>query len=169
MKTGYKIFVIDDDLSGIITDISSNKITFKTTEGFLYTYPKNKIVVEKGLLNHDQLKIPKNINKDINQTIKSKKHTSQSTPKFDLHIEKIIQKHQHLSNSQKLQIQLEEVQRIIIKINRQNKKEFILIHGVGKGKLRQEIVKLLKIKGFTFEEASFLEFGQGALLVKKNT
>jgi len=163
MQIGNKILVVDDDLRGVITKIKADKVTFMSDEGFEYVYAKNKIVVVN--MDVENLFLQGNPRKNIvSNKVVSKKNTSKKPPVFDLHIEKIQPKHHHLSAGQKLQIQLDEAHRIIRKMQLQKQKSFILVHGVGKGVLKKELTKLLKVKKLRFEEASFLDFGHGSAL-----
>ena len=163
MKIGDKIMVIDDDLSGVISKIENSQVHFVTDEGFDYVYSSSKIVVVNPLVEKQFLQgNPRK--KLLSQKAISKKSKSKQLPVFDLHIEKIQVRHKHLSDAQKLQIQLDEVRRIIIKMQRQKQKEFILVHGVGKGVLKNEIIKILKTRKIIFSDASYLHFGQNAAL-----
>ncbi len=163
MQIGDKILVVDDDLRGVITKIEGDKVTFMSDEGFEYVYPKNKIVVVNTDI--ENLFLQGNPRKNIvSNKVVSKKKMAKKPPVFDLHIEKIQPKHQHLSAGQKLQIQLNEANRIVRKMQLQKQKSFILVHGVGKGVLKKELIKLLKTKKLGFEEASFKDFGHGSAL-----
>jgi len=163
MQIGDKIMVIDDDLSGVISKIENSEVHFVTDEGFNYVYHLSKIVVVDSLI--ENLLLQGNPRKKrLSQKAILKKNKSKKMPVFDLHIEKIQVRHKHLSDGQKLQIQLDEVHRIIIKMQRQKQKEFILVHGVGKGVLKNEIIKILKTRKITFSDASYLHFGQNAAL-----
>jgi len=163
MQIGDKILVIDDDLQGIITKIEGQNITFESNEGFLYVYPSNKIVMTNPFV--EGLFLQGKPHKKIlkNKTV-SKKNIGKKPPVFDLHIEKIQAKHQHLSSGQKLQIQLNEARSIIRKMQHQNRKTFVFVHGIGKGVLKTELQKMLKKQKIQFEEASFQDFGHGAAL-----
>ncbi len=163
MKKGDKIAVIDDQLEGIVTAVSNDKIHFETNEGFQYVYPIDKVVVIENSL-QDQLKNQKILPKDRHKTAKKITKTN-ITPVFDLHIEKIQVKHRHLPAALKLEIQIKEVERIIRQIKRSHHKQFILIHGEGKGILRKEIIKILKDKGLQYTDASYQKYGNGAIQV----
>ncbi len=166
MKIGDVIAVIDDDLEGTVTNIIQDEVYFETSEGFSYRYPKKKVVVISQELGAQLYGTPVKSKDFKTSNIRAK--ASEKTPVFDLHIEKILTKHQHLSPGHKLDLQLKEVQNILHKISRQHYKEFVLIHGQGKGVLRHEIEKLLHQKGFAYSDASYRKYGQGAILVLKN-
>ena len=163
MQVGNKIILIDDDLQGVITQIEGESITFESNDGFLYTLSADKMVVTNSQVEEKFLQ--GNPHKVATQTKPvSKKHIGRKIPVFDLHIEKVQVKHQHLSAGQKLQIQLNEANRIIIKMQQQKQQTFILVHGIGKGVLKNELKKLLKKQKIQFDEVSFTKFGQAAAL-----
>ncbi|MBT8218218.1 MAG: Smr/MutS family protein, partial [Bacteroidia bacterium] len=63
---------------------------------------------------------------------------------IDLHIDKLTAHHHNLDKLQKLTIQLESMKRYIDTAKRLRIDHVFLIHGVGKGKLRDEIAKILR-------------------------
>lgn len=63
---------------------------------------------------------------------------------IDLHIEKLIPSHHHLSNTEILQIQISQFKSFLEKAIRLQLDKIYIIHGVGKGVLRTEIEKCLK-------------------------
>lgn len=163
MKIGDKVAVINDDLEGKIIQIMPKEIRFVSRDGFEYVYKKNQlIVIQKSL--EETLKNKHFIPKDL-VSKKRKRNKQTGTPVFDLHIERIQAKHQHLSNGQKLTMQIDEAERIIHKMKIKHQKRFILIHGLGQGVLKLELIKLLKLKGLTYSQASFQKYGEGALEV----
>ena len=162
IQIGDKISVIDDDLEGVVTKVDGDTIQFETTEGFLFNYDARKVVVIGNLL-QENLKKKQAIQKDKPKATPHKK--SVKTPVFDLHIEKIQPKHQHLSAGHKLQIQLDEAQRIIHRHKNKHYKELVLIHGQGKGVLRSKIIELLKKNNLSYIDADYIKYGTGALLV----
>lgn len=76
-------------------------------------------------------------------------------PEFDLHIENLISDHQKLTNNEILSIQLFHFEQYISKAIRLGVDRVFVIHGVGKGKLRNEIatrlVQMDHIKSFKNE------------------
>ncbi len=166
MKIGDFVAHKDQDIKGKIVSIHKNFCTILSDEGFEYSFEKNNLVLIGDLLE----------NALVNQKIKPKesfqkklkKTKSFKIPEFDLHIEKIQPKHKHLSSGQKLQIQLEEVQRVLNRMKPLHHPEIIFIHGHGRSVLKKELQALLKNKGFEFYDASFAKYGGGALRVILN-
>jgi dsDNA-specific endonuclease/ATPase MutS2 len=64
----------------------------------------------------------------------------------DLHIEKITNDYKHLSNFEILTIQLKEFEKWYDLAIVHHQPTLVVIHGVGKGKLREEIHEILKLK-----------------------
>lgn len=65
---------------------------------------------------------------------------------IDLHIEKITDSFKHLSNYEILSIQLDEFEKYYELAVAHKQATLIVIHGVGEGKLRDEIHELLRLK-----------------------
>jgi hypothetical protein len=86
---------------------------------------------------------------------------------IDLHIEKLISKSNELSPSEILYIQLKECQQALDLAHATHQKMLILIHGIGKGKLKSEIHSLLNqtkyIKSYVYEYDP--KYGYGATKV----
>lgn len=84
----------------------------------------------------------------------------------DLHIHELIENTNGLSNFEMLNIQLERVEKELDEAIAKHMKKIIFIHGVGNGRLRQEINSILKnTRGITYQDASFKEYGYGATQV----
>jgi hypothetical protein len=98
---------------------------------------------------------------------KSNKEYLKSLEKeVDLHIEELVENTSGLSNFEMLTIQLERFEKELDEAIATNKKKIIFIHGVGNGRLRQEIAAVLKsTRGITFHDASYKEYGYGATQV----
>ena len=165
IKVGDKVSAIDDNLEGIVEKVENQTVFFITEDGFTMQLPVKKVVVIDVFLD-EKLQEKRFIPKDKTDK-KPAKQTSEKTPVFDLHIEKIQPRHHHLNAGQKLEIQRNEVKRIINRMKRKHYKEFVLIHGKGKGVLRKEIEKILRQSGLSYTDASYREYGNGAVLVIK--
>ncbi len=95
---------------------------------------------------------------------KIKKHIEPPRTIIDLHIEKLIEDWQHLDNFEILQIQLQTFEKYYDLALLHYQPSLIVIHGVGTGRLRNEIHDILKTKK---EVKSFVNqydhrFGYGA-------
>jgi dsDNA-specific endonuclease/ATPase MutS2 len=71
-----------------------------------------------------------------------------------------------MSNHEILSIQMERFEKELDEAIAKGMKKIIFIHGVGNGRLKQEISSILKsTKGITYQDASYKEFGFGATQV----
>ncbi len=95
---------------------------------------------------------------------KVRQHLEPARSVVDLHIEKITDSYKHLSNFEIMTLQLKSFQKFYDLSVAHRQPNLIIIHGVGEGKLRDEIHQILKIKN---EVKSFVNqfnplYGYGA-------
>lgn len=85
-------------------------------------------------------------------------------PELDLHVENLIKDHQKLNNREILEIQLFHFEQYIAKALRMGVERVFIIHGVGKGKLKNEIATRLLQMDFvrTFKNEYHPRYGYGA-------
>ena len=98
---------------------------------------------------------------DLKQSKKSR-----SRGLIDLHIEKLGVSFKGKSNGEIVQIQINKAREFIDQSIIAGKREIILVHGVGNGRLKKEVHKLLRsYYGISFEQADARNYGEGATLV----
>jgi hypothetical protein len=85
----------------------------------------------------------------------------------DLHIEEIVDDHSGLSNGEIINLQITRFEAELEKAIRSNLQRIVFIHGVGNGRLKQEILKKLdrNYPELQYQDASFQEYGFGATMV----
>ncbi|WP_207494119.1 Smr/MutS family protein [Aridibaculum aurantiacum] len=95
---------------------------------------------------------------------KVKQHLEPARSVVDLHIEKFVDSWKHLSNFEIITLQLKEFEKWYDLAVAHRLPSFIVIHGVGKGKLKEEIHDILKTKKDvkTFVNQYDARFGYGA-------
>jgi len=110
-----------------------------------------------------------NFMKEENQRNVSKPHSHRRSDvemEVDIHIEKLVSKHQHLSNSQIVKIQMEHTEQAIKRAFVLGMHRLVIIHGIGNGTLKEEVRKLLKrYSNIRYADASFQKYGNGATVV----
>ncbi len=86
---------------------------------------------------------------------------------IDLHIEELIDSHSNLSSGEIIEIQLARFTTVLDGAIKHKTNNVVFIHGVGNGKLKFELRKLLdtKYKHVRYQDASFKEYGYGATMV----
>ncbi|MES2680439.1 MAG: Smr/MutS family protein [Bacteroidota bacterium] len=127
---------------------------------------RDKIETELSLIDIAKLKSVKEFKSASRVSKSSKEHLKSLEKEVDLHIEELIDKPAGLSNFEILNIQLEKFEKELDEAINKSMKKIIFIHGVGNGRLKQEIISRLKtIRGVTFQDASYKDFGYGATQV----
>jgi len=85
----------------------------------------------------------------------------------DLHFDRLVQYPKNYQPFQKLNIQLNEARKNLEKAKRSGIKRVILIHGVGQGRLKEEVHSMLeRMDHLQFYDASYARFGRGATEVE---
>lgn len=133
---------------------------------------KDEFIVSQNIgqdLSAEDINRLKNI-KEFKTSVKASKSHKEQQKKLekevDLHIEELVDNLSGLSNHEMLSIQLEKVEKELDIAMTQGIKKIIFIHGVGNGRLKMEIQNILKsIKGVSFQDASYKEYGFGATQV----
>jgi len=110
------------------------------------SYPLFETYPDKAEDNHIAIDVLRNAGYKVYDVSKIKQNIQAARSVIDLHIEKIMDQHSHLSNAEILQFQLEEFEKWLELAQLNNLSSMVIIHGVGKGKLKAEIHDLLKVK-----------------------
>ena len=165
-KVGDTVSFLDEPGSGTITAVAGEHITVEDEFGFENEYLAHSLILKKTL-NFEIEHVPQ---KDSVSRKGNQQNLSFSKPNFlecDLHFGKLVDFPKNYGSYQKLQIQLREAEKTLEKAKRAGIKKVILIHGVGQGRLKEEVHSLLERKDkITFYDASFAEYGKGATEVE---
>ncbi len=150
-KKGYA-FQLDQDIPTAVSVIKADNIPEIDTEALaaaMLQSPNEKILTNKIVL-----PTPKII----------------STPpkEVDLHIETLTQDYANMNSAEMLQLQLNTFEKHLENAYASGMQSLIFIHGVGNGRLRQEIHKKLSKTSFIkfFKDARKEKFGYGATEVQ---
>ncbi len=125
-------------------------------------------VIEKELRPEDieKIKSLKEFKSRAKISKSTREHLKSLEKEIDLHIHELIENTNGLSNFEMLNIQLETVERELDAAIQKHMKKLVFIHGVGNGRLKQELLSILKsTKGISYHDASFKEYGYGATQV----
>lgn len=174
-KVGDKVEYIDE--KGVLT-ISKilNADALEVVDEFDMTYTvKQCDVIRKG---GDGIHfVAKPINeKDIKSKFRDDFHIQKSALKYintfkikakskaevDLHMHEILPDNIQLPSNKSLEFQMQVFENCFAKAQAARVKEFLIVHGYGKGVLRGEIRRFLENKGLEFMDADYGEYGQGA-------
>jgi hypothetical protein len=118
-----------------------------------------------------------NINAQKDNTLKVSASTSSETKgilinksgarEIDLHIEALTEDSKQLSPAEMINIQLSRFRDAMSKAQNERWKQLVFIHGLGDGRLKFELRKILdsQFPDAKYQDASFLEYGYGATQV----
>jgi hypothetical protein len=82
---------------------------------------------------------------------------------IDLHIEELLDDYSNMSNAEIIQVQLNYFQNALDKAMNEHFKKLIVIHGVGNGRLKQEVRAIIATNAaLKYYDASYARFGFGA-------
>ena len=168
-EIGKQVAVLDDTLKGIIVSIENQIIDIQDSDGMIYQYSQNELVIidedqyqlskysdiNNSLLNdkiQDQIKKPSSFKKDKNEVILE----------VDLHINQLIKSTKGMDNFDMLSLQLDTAKiKIEYAISKRISK-IVFIHGVGEGVLKSELHYLFGRYPVRFYDASYKKYGLGA-------
>jgi hypothetical protein len=81
----------------------------------------------------------------------------------DLHIGELVENFTNLEKNDLLNIQLDYFRKCMNQAEKEKLSKVIFIHGIGNGKLKTELIKILEgTTGITFYDASYARYGMGA-------
>lgn len=162
------------DLNFNIGNISFYKTGFFTDNNY---FDSKALILKKEeidlkvafnkLSESDIAKVTREKEKNEKKTVMQSPKKESSIQEVDLHIEKLIDDHRNMTNGEILEVQLKHVESTLHEAILTKKQKIVFIHGVGNGKLKQEILGKLKrsYPDFQYQDASFKEYGFGATMV----
>ena len=163
-----EILYINDKIMSQSTLIQHNEFKFPVYAYILKDNFLDKEVIEKTLTMEDMTRL-KSIKefKQPQKTSVAKQRIKDLTKEIDLHIEELMDSHKNLTNYEILSIQLERFEKELQYALSNGIKKLIVIHGVGNGKLKQEILAILKtVDGIEYFDASYKDYGYGATEIR---
>lgn len=92
----------------------------------------------------DRLKIEEWDMQPVKVQLAADTHGQRLVKEIDLHIEKLVDGHQSLSNAEIIKIQLDAFIQVLEEAIARGQDDLTVIHGVGKGKLKEEIHSILR-------------------------
>ena len=169
---GDKVAALDEDVTGVVVNVQSDKIEVETSEGFLMTYLAKELIINinsnelSGFVSREKVSnaIKEKIEplkRNFNREKKSKKEDF--VLEVDLHIEKLVPSKRGMNNYDILNLQMETAKRQLEFAQKNRIPKVVLIHGVGEGVLKAEIDFLLgRFDNISFQEANYQKYGLGA-------
>ena len=168
MKVGDTVRFLNEKREGIIKEfISAVKARIEIQDGFEIDVAIKELVPISPVPLKDMKILQKEpAIRQKSTPVISKAHTKDEMI-VDLHIEKLREDSYGLTNSEKLDIQVNQFRRKLEIAIKSHFTKVVFIHGVGNGVLRQTIRYLLRTyEGIEYSDASYNKFGAGATEVR---
>tara|TARA_B100001564_G_C20423071_1_gene571012 strand:- start:91 stop:600 length:510 start_codon:yes stop_codon:yes gene_type:complete len=152
-KVGDIIVFKHEKKTGTILKTVNDKLLIKNSDGFeeivrsndIILYDENTDKVAAYGISFDEKK------DDLINKVKAKKNQRFSKVlKIDLHIELIIDYYKELENHEIVNIQLKKCENEIRKVINTRIEKIIIVHGIGVGRLKKEVHKLLDQYNFRY-------------------
>lgn len=172
-KIGDSVLVLDEDMSGIIKNITGNIITIESEDGFDLEFSESELIKTNSstTLKHEAfsntsakevLSEKESGKKKRSVGIKPKERT-QPTMEVDLHIHQLTNSVKGMANHDMLTLQLDTAKRQLEFAIRKRIQRVVFIHGVGEGVLKLELEYLFgRYNNVKFYEANLQKYGLGA-------
>lgn len=174
-KIGDRVSFLYQKGEGIVKSIQGDRIEVTDLESdFEIIFDKNELVkvneaLKKALYNEDyrvemsEAESFLNFTNDINPHIRKEKEFWE----IDLHTHMFMESEKGKSSGELLQKQIHEFKSFFNEAQERMVRRLIVIHGIGKGTLKQEIRTFLNHKGnIEFYDADFREYGKGATEIR---
>ncbi|MDR9401044.1 MAG: Smr/MutS family protein [Psychroflexus sp.] len=166
LKIGDVVSVVDDTLEGKVHYINQQEVAIEDTDGFIYHFNINQVIKMPDQFpikdhNLDHIIRQKESNSFSNRGHKKKR--SKLIPEIDLHIHNLTHSTANMSDFDMLQLQLNTAEKRIKKAIENKEKRLVFIHGIGKGRLKKELMVVFsKFPEVTYYDADFQKYGRGA-------
>ncbi|MEZ4939016.1 MAG: Smr/MutS family protein [Crocinitomicaceae bacterium] len=167
-EVGEKVRLLNDTGDfNIVRRKTSGYYIVSDSHGFEHTVPPSELVK----IHQDDIPLPESLINIVTtkekvekkSLSKSKSGKKMEAPMIDLHIEELLDSHRNMSNSEILLYQMQIFRGFFHQKRGEGFRKIIIIHGVGEGVLRSEIVHFLHSQeNVEYHDADYSKFGGGA-------
>lgn len=148
---------------GVILKSEGGEYLVEDENGFEDWHPEAELVIRMALKVDGIQKKDEGIPSKGTRAVTSGK----SLLEKDLHFHQLVEHPKNFSRFQKLDIQLREARKFLDRCKVSGNKRVVLIHGVGEGRLKEEIHTMLeRMDNLRFYDASYADYGKGATEVE---
>ena len=160
---GDPVSVLNDTMTGTVTQIDQQMVTIDCPDGFSYTFHSKELVLNKEWnpkISAHQKDSEIELHGNRKSNYRSKKGSL--IKEVDLHIHELIDSEKGMSNFDKLSLQLNTVRKELEEAIAKKQPKIIFIHGRGEGVLKKELRILCSKYPVNYHDASYTEYGMGA-------
>lgn len=178
-NVGDKVSFLNETGKGIVSKIINKKMVNVTVEeGFEFPYAVSALIlIEAAEVSEESEKEAPEEETKIDTSLLFQKKSYSDRPKrskphaqnngmlemeINLHIEELLDDYRGMSNAQIIQVQLRHFMSALDKAISNRYRKLIVIHGVGNGRLKQEVRAILSNEDIRFYDASYAKYGFGA-------
>ena len=178
---GDKVGFLNEKGGGMVTKIISKKMVEITIEdGFEFPYAISELILieagERKIEPEPIVEREEEVKLDVSKLFHQKKNHSdkpvRSKPhaqnngmlemEINIHIEELLDSYKGMSNAEIIQVQLRHFEQALDKACTNHYRKLVVIHGVGNGRLKQEVRAMLDSEGIRYYDASYAKYGFGA-------
>jgi dsDNA-specific endonuclease/ATPase MutS2 len=157
-------FLNEKGTARIVRVLNKQKVEIITEEGMIMESTLKELVKAHPQANYE-ITVPKKLKTTDKNPPKHQKKIKDHKliDEVDLHIEELVDNTKGMNNSAILNIQLNHFRLKLEQAMAANALRIIFIHGIGNGKLRSEIHRILtSYDNIRFQDASYRKYGFGA-------
>lgn len=166
-RQGNQVMLLDEVGIYVVIEVKNDgTIVIEDEHGFDRScLPQELSPYKENAFDHVEIETFENRNVKINPFAKERKKAI-NNPVIDLHMEYLMDSHGHMSNHEIVMFQLDVCRREIDKHMERGTTQLVIVHGVGKGKLKEEVRYLLQsYPNIEFMDEHYAEKGIGATKV----
>ena len=170
-KVGDKVSVLDDNISGIVTELKGDIIVVESSDGFEFEFGSHELMLLENQNLGSSIFAEQSLDEVMNEKETAKKRKSirikpkernQPPMEVDLHIHQLTNSTKNMNNYDMLTLQLDTAKRQLEFAIRKRIQKVVFIHGVGEGVLKTELEYLFGRYHVKFYDADYQKYGVGA-------
>ena len=169
-KIGDQVQFLNEVGGGTVVDVKDGLISVEDADGFIYDYPESQLILKKEWKPIAPIESEEMLSSQIVRDDADGYRLIQGRSPYmevDLHIHMVVDQTRNLSNHDMVVLQLHHFEKTLTEARKKKLKKVVYIHGIGKGRLRNELRKRLKsMANCDFEDADYTRYGLGATQVK---
>ncbi len=162
IATTYRAGFVKHQIPAMADPAEWQTIGFLAQRGLLFDVEASgKLETAPAYPIKDQADKPKPVKKDW-----LLKENKDGVFEVDLHIHELLETTSGMENADIIIYQLRHFEKCVDEARQRNLKRFVAIHGIGKGKLKEELVKWLNAENLQHYDASYKNYGFGAMEIR---
>ncbi len=172
-KIGDMVTVLDEELSGVVKNVSTDQITIETKDGFEMVFSANELIMSPSSsrlrqdafsqVSAEEIISEKESYKKKRSVGLKPKERKQPAMEVDLHIHQLTNSSRGMTNHDMLTLQLDTAKRQLEFAIRKKIQRVVFIHGVGDGVLKLELQYLFgRYDNVKYYDANLQKYGLGA-------